>query len=366
MLDNNCNYTCPPFSQNSSQLQYVDLSRNSLSSLPKDAFLGSVRLVLDLSHNRIERFPKGIFERPKVWQLQELDVSHNRFSEVPAIVLHDQYKFLDTLRISHNKIRDMPFDANVLVNIKEIDLSFNPLTEESIRNVLNEPKTARSLNMAGTGIAEVPVLETPFLLHLNLSHNQIEVLNDKILGKPALLTLDVSHNRIPNLSFGLTSAWTRLRSLMHLDVSSNPITYIIRGDFKYLDGLRALLMNDLRKCTKVEKGAFANLRSLRRFEMTGLPKVAFLDTRGILRSFEALEEVEVEVKDPLVGDHFSPAYTPRLRRIGITGSKVKNVAIGALSGLSSENVEISIRDTQVSHLFCQRIWENISDKKLLI
>ena len=141
--------------------------------------------------------------------------------------------------------------------------------------------------------------------------------------------------------------FSRLRRLQYLDISSNPITYIIKGDFKYLDGLRVLLMNDLRKCTKVERAAFTNLKALRRFEMTGLPKVGFVDTRGILRNFEALEEVEVEVKDSLVGDHFSPSYTPRLRRLGITGSKVKNIAIGALSGLSSEDVDISIKNTQV-------------------
>ena len=43
----------------------------------------------------------------------------------------------------------------ICINIKEVDLSFNPLTAESIENVLNEPKTVRSLNMAGTGIKEV-------------------------------------------------------------------------------------------------------------------------------------------------------------------------------------------------------------------
>ncbi len=198
------------YPQNSSQLQYLDLSHNSIPSLEADTFRGAVRLVLDLSHNDLSSFPDGLFERPKVMQLQELDLSHNKFEEVPVDVLQSQYFYLDTLKVSHNMIRDIPSHANVLVNIKEIDLSFNPLTEESVANVLNEPKTVRSLNMAGTNITEVPVLESPFLVHLNLSHNQVETLNGDILAKPAnLLSLDVSHNQIPNLSFGLTSAWTR-------------------------------------------------------------------------------------------------------------------------------------------------------------
>ena len=93
---------------------------------------------------------------------------------IPVDVLQDQYFTLDTLKISNNNIEDIPSDANILLNIKEIDLSYNPLTEDSISNVLNEPKTVRRLNMAGTGIETVPFLETPFLTHLNLSSKNIE------------------------------------------------------------------------------------------------------------------------------------------------------------------------------------------------
>ena len=184
--------------------------------------------------------------------------------------------------ISNNQIANIPSDANILVNIKEIDLSYNPLTEESIKNVLNEPKTVRRLNMAGTSIMTVPVLETPFLTHLNLSHNAISVLNEEILNKPSLISLDVSNNEIPNLSFGLTSAWTKLRNLKYLDVSANPINFVIKGDFKYLDGLETLKMSKLEKCTKIETGSFSNLRNLRHFEMSNLPKVVFMDIRGNL------------------------------------------------------------------------------------
>ncbi len=336
--------------QNSSQLQYINLSLNKISELKSDTFLGSVRLILDLSGNELKQMPQGIFERPKVIKLQELDISHNKFAQVPVDVLQSQYFFLDTLKMSNNLIKDIPSDANVLVNIKEIDLSFNPLTEDSIENVLNEPKTVRSLNVAGTGIKKVPELETPFLTHLNLSHNEISVLNEDILDKPSLISLDVSYNKIPNLSFGLTSAWPKQKHLSYLDISSNPIKYIIKGDFKYLDELTVLKMNDLYRCTKVERGAFSNLDALKVFEMVGLPKVVFMDVRGILMNFHMLEQVDVEIKDELIGDHFEPSYTPRLEKLGIRGKKVKNVARGALSGLNSKSVDIQLRDTQVTNI----------------
>ena len=81
------------FFQNSSQLQFINLSGNSIASLPPNVFLGSLRLHLDLSHNLMEEFPPGIFSRPlKVMQLQSLDVSHNRFRELPVNVLDDQVR----------------------------------------------------------------------------------------------------------------------------------------------------------------------------------------------------------------------------------------------------------------------------------
>ena len=148
-------------------------------------------------------------------------------------------------------------------------------------------------------------------------------------------TLDVSFNRLPNLSFGMTSAWPKLRHLKHLDISGNPINFIIKGDFKYLDTLETLKMSHLKKCTKVETGAFQNLKALKVLEMFDLPMVMFMDVRGILANFNTLEEVIVDFKEELIGDHLAPAYSPRLRLLGIKGQKVLNIAIELLPELAA-------------------------------
>ena len=55
--------------------------------------------------------------------------------------------------------------------------------------------------------------------------------------------------------------------------------FLLQGDFKYLDSLRTLKMSHLPKCTKVERGAFANIKALKVFEMIDLPKVMFMDVK---------------------------------------------------------------------------------------
>lgn len=337
--------------QNSSQLQNIDLSHNNISELKSDVFVGIVRLQLDASHNNLTKIPSDIFDKRKVFRLESIDLSHNHFTEIPVDVLQNQYFSLETLKISHNKIQVIPSDANILVNVKEMDLSFNPLSKDSIANVLNEPKTVRSLNMAGTGIEKVPVLETPFLVSLNMSNNKIKYLNDDILSKAQLMeTLDVAFNELPNLSSGLASAWPVLKHMKHLNISNNPINYIIRGDFNYLDGLETLSMVDLKQVSKIEKTAFGNMAALKRLDMYGYPKLPYLDVKGILESFNTLEHVSVEVKDSIVGDQLTPTFSPRLRRIGVMGPKVENIAISALAGISSKEIDIKVSETNIINL----------------
>lgn len=114
-------------------LQDVNLSHNLIGELKSDTFSGLVRLLLDLSHNNLTGMPKAIFERRKVAKLQSLNLAHNRFESVPVDVLQSQYFFLDTLIISNNRISSIPSDANILVNIKEIDLVRENLAEKYLK-----------------------------------------------------------------------------------------------------------------------------------------------------------------------------------------------------------------------------------------
>ena len=76
----------------------------------------------------------------------------------------------------------------------------------------------------------------------------------------------------------------------------------------------------------------------------------FTRIAGILKNFNTLETVMTDFKESLIGDHLSPAYSPRLRKLGIKGSNVKNIAIGAFAGISSKFVDISLEDTNINNI----------------
>ena len=202
----------PNLFQNSTQLQMIDLGHNRLSSLPERLLMGLTRLHLNLEHNRLSQLPGKIFDRSRLHGLQSINLQHNAFEEMPVEALQKQFFFLDYLNLGHNRIRNIGSDSNVLVTIKTLDLSFNPLTEDAIHNVLSEPKKVKDLNMAATGIAKLSVLETPFLRRLNLSANRIDQLSDNMFQRPSLLeVLDLSRNRINSLQSGLSSVWSKVK-----------------------------------------------------------------------------------------------------------------------------------------------------------
>lgn len=338
---------------NSTQLQVIDLAGNKLERLGERTFQGLGRLkLLNLANNLLSELPDSIFERSRLRMLENVDLSNNLFEAAPLKTLQRQYFFLTSVDLSRNKLKEIPPDDSIMVNIKKLDLSFNPLTEEAIQSVLGEPKTVRDLNMAGTGITQVPRLETPFLYNLNLSHNSITDLPEKVFERPTLLeVIDLSNNKISDISGSLSEVWKKLKSLQEVDLSSNPIKSIVLGDFDGLESLRKLKISTLQECVRLEKMAFRNLGNLAELEAYGYPKLGYLDVTGLLHSLPALETLDVEVKDAAVGsDQLSAAMNPRLSRLGIRGSRVQSISSGALAGLKSPEISVELRNTSLNSL----------------
>lgn len=337
---------------NSTQLQTIDLSNNNIEKIGERTFQGLNRIEkLNLSNNSLSELPDNIFDRSKVRMLENIDLSRNKFFMAPFTSLKKQYFFLISADLSHNKIQDIPGDDTVMVNIKELDLSYNPLSQESIRNILNEPKTVRKLNLAGTGINTVDRMETPFIQYLNLSNNAITELNEKVFERITLLeNLDVSFNAISYIT-NLSKAWNVLKNLNALDLSFNPISNIVQKDFEGLYALKRLRISNLNSCIKIEKSAFKNFANLVELDMYGYPKLGYLDIPGILHGLPSLEMLNVEIKDPSVGsEQLAPAMNSRLHYIGIWGQRVSSLSSGALAGLKMSELIIKISNTSLSSI----------------
>ncbi|XP_072380256.1 uncharacterized protein [Diabrotica undecimpunctata] len=337
---------------NSTQLQVLDLSYNKLDRLGDRTFEGLVRLeLLDLEGNLLTDIPETIFERVRLQMLENINLARNLFEVAPLKPLQRQYFFVNSVDLSHNKLREVPADDSIMVNIKRLDLSFNPLSKNAINNILSEPKTVREINLAGTGIQEVPRLETPFLKHLNLSQNNVSTLDVDSFERVTLLEeLDLSNNSIQDMS-NFSQIWKLLHNLQALNISYNPIASIANNDFVGLEKLRCLSLHSLLECGRIEKNAFKAIPNLSVLDVYGYPKLGYLDIQGLLQNMPLLEKLNIETKDPAIGkDQLQSLLHPRLKEIGIRGSRLRSISSGTLSGLKGPEVIIRLMNTSITTL----------------
>lgn len=337
---------------NSTQLQVVDLSGNRLDRIGERTFEGLVRLEnLNLEGNRLSDLPETLFDRAKLHMLENINLANNKFDYAPLKSLQKQYFFVTSVNLSKNKIKSIPPEDSAMVNIKKLDLSYNPLNDETLDNILNEPKTVRDLNLAGTGLRMITSLETPFLQSLNLSHNNIVSINEEAFQRATLLEcLDLSSNQLSDMK-RLSHMWPQLTSLQHLDLSNNSFEIISQGDFDHLDMLKSLSIVDLNKVNRIEKNAFKSLQNLGELKAYNYPRLGYLDVQGIVEMLPALSSIDVEIKDSAVGsDQIQPAKHPRLNEIGIRGSRLRSISSAALAGLKSKDLKINLRNTSLISL----------------
>ncbi|XP_055589039.1 toll-like receptor 13, partial [Uranotaenia lowii] len=187
------------------QLLTLNMSDNAISHIPNDAFYGLVSLrKLDISRNlitSIDNKTNGLLDA--CLSLEEIDLSHNRFSFVTK--------------------KTFPSDPYVPYRLRKINLSYN--TMSIITNDLKVgTKTVQHLNMSHNNIKEIRrgVLgNLTSLLTLDLSHNELVKLEGDVFRMAENFSeLIVHHNRIWNASY---ENLLRLSNLTLLDLRENEI-----------------------------------------------------------------------------------------------------------------------------------------------
>eukprot|EP00752_Nemacystus_decipiens_P014166 g12597.t1 len=201
-------------------LRRLDLSKNSLNRLkglqgcPQVTYLtaaGNVLTgdgldgiralkdlkVLNASGNRVRRIPPAVFSQFR--QLQALVVNNNEIAEVPPTWFKKGLLSLNTLVLSHNKIKSLS-DSGLgrLTALTKISVSHNTLVEL--------PDLS-----ACTGLEE-----------LRAAHNLISQVPASLSKNATLRTLDLGHNRIDKW-VGLERLGKSLKSLMQLSLAGNPL-----------------------------------------------------------------------------------------------------------------------------------------------
>ncbi len=114
------------------------LSNNSIATLPTEMGKMTKLEVFKIDHNRLDG---SLIGEIRMMPLKTLDVSYNNMTGMPAEI--GQLNKLQTLNYSYNKISGLPNElANLKNSLKELDLTGNPLSQDTINKVKAElPQT---------------------------------------------------------------------------------------------------------------------------------------------------------------------------------------------------------------------------------
>ncbi|XP_068672970.1 protein flightless-1 homolog [Montipora foliosa] len=187
----------PPELENAKALIVLSLSHNKISVIPNQLFINLTDLIfLDLGNNQIESIPPQL---RRLVNLQTLILNNNpllhaQLRQLPSLThLHTLH-----LRNTQRTVTNMPNKLEGLVNLADLDLSYNDL-----------PRVPE------------PVYLIASLKRVNLSHNQITEVSSLIDTWTQLEVLNLSRNQLT----GLPAALCKLVALKKLFINGNNINF---------------------------------------------------------------------------------------------------------------------------------------------
>uniref|UniRef100_A0A8C3FXI8 TIR domain-containing protein n=1 Tax=Chrysemys picta bellii TaxID=8478 RepID=A0A8C3FXI8_CHRPI len=144
----------------------------------------------------------------KLPNLTLLDISFNKLDFIPAEVIDTLPESLRNLSIAYNNLYDFPWDKTErLKSLEFLDLSNNAL----------------EMLVTDEDFSRMNLTKLTNLTTLNLSYNKIRSLHKEFFSNVSSLHfLNLNHNKIKMIDES-SFPNTLLKSLQHLDVSSNPL-----------------------------------------------------------------------------------------------------------------------------------------------
>lgn len=278
-------------------LEYLDLSRNSITDLPRNAFEGLKELkCINLAYNRLIVTPFQAFRA--LINIEQMDLSHNRLLSVLDNYFVKNTK-LQVLLLQHNTIEKLSqYSLFGLSQLQHLDVSYNQLITID-RNAFDSLVTLETLNLRGNSLTTIPTMLFAGLKQmqrLDLSENDFKTLPNgvfasqyklnqlfidnttmerlgnlvsrqngtvdknvlvhlqhvSIMNNPRLTEIDsitfrsmpaVEHLKLSgNKITSLPTTIDELKNLISLDISKNDLTFIPKqlNELKYLKSLNLL------------------------------------------------------------------------------------------------------------------------------
>lgn len=242
-------------------LEYLDASRNRIQSvnvterpaMRSKAILTQLKY-LDLSYNQLRSLPESFFYC--MLSLRVLKVSNNCISSF-SVTTESVLDTVETMDLSYNSLQSLTFGKNTLQSLEELLLQGNNLATvdqqlfQGLPNLKHLQLQQNNLQVCAAGHSHqdptgcVSFTSIPNLNFLNLSENNLQTLPANAFAQTPLSSLDLSHNlgldmdqrslsglessllqlhlRENNIS-RLTTDLSSLRSLKHIDLSTNQLT----------------------------------------------------------------------------------------------------------------------------------------------
>ncbi|XP_061834458.1 podocan isoform X2 [Nerophis lumbriciformis] len=206
-------------------LMLLHLEKNSIRSIPADALVSARNLEYLLLHNNKLR---SRFIHPAAFQglkkLHTLHMYNNLLERVPRGLP----RRAKTLMLLHNSIAEISRnDLSLLYTLEELNLSYNQLSNAKLhRDAFRKLRLLETLDLSGNALHMLPAGLPRSLKNLEVKNNRLSSIEDGALtGMDKLQKLILSGNEL-RLNSIYQGAWMELSELTTLDLSSNELSHI--------------------------------------------------------------------------------------------------------------------------------------------
>ncbi|XP_058047386.1 leucine-rich repeats and immunoglobulin-like domains protein 3 isoform X5 [Ahaetulla prasina] len=316
----------------------LDCSRLRLREVP--ALFPSRTVQLDLSHNSLSSINSSSLSH--LYNLREIKLNNNELEAIPNLgPISVNITFLSLI---NNKIMNiLPEELKLFQSLETLDLSNNNISVLEMGSF--PPLILKNLHISNNRIVSLEPGIFDNLANklqvLKLNKNRISTIPQKMFKLPHLQHLEMSRNRIKKID-GLT--FQGLPSLKSLKIQKNGLVWLMDGAFWGLSNIEILQL-DHNNLTEISKGWLYGLLMLQQLHLS---QNAISRIRPDAWEFcQKLSELDLTYNNLAKLEDSNFVGLSLLVRLDIGNNKVSYIADGAFRGLSSLQI-LDLKNNEIS------------------